>query len=677
MLLSVICYTVQLIPKRFPQSSKYIRIPILAASISFITNLFNINSIESLIFALAEAVVIYISSLAFTKALSPRDKNADFQYGASLMLLLSLALSSFSQIVLFGVLSIGRFFAVLLIMITAYKCGYSKACPLAIFLGISMDLTSGRSVFFLFIYTFTAVISSLCTKKGMFVFSLCYVCANFASALILKSNYFFIPSLYEAFSASIIFMLIPHSILSKYRALFPIESSAEGAVRSRQYIKEKIDLAAEAFKELYTSSKNIITDNANDESIAVCFDRAAEISCRGCKKVNLCWSRDYEVTLDVLNNLSGKMLKNGYIEQSDFPEYFLDRCIHPELFVSSINSELRSLVYRREYKNKFRENLSAAYSHYADMYLMLKNTAAEVGGEIAYDSKIEKKIRKYLRSIDTSVNASAFRDRSGRLHIELFGDCAHRLIAENSWLDELSEAISIRMCTSGEIVDGRLVVLEAEPYCVSVGISSLAKDGLHHGDTGRFFKTDEGILYVILSDGMGSGAGAEKTSREAVKVLELFLRAGLPPEMALKIMSDAFILKNETGLFTATVDLLCIDLFSGSSKIYKTGAAPTYIAFPGDVRRLSKRGFSPGLGLARQSDEDTSMRLNLTPDSGAIIISDGVLGSGDDSWLFELLKNGAGQSPSELAKKITEKSRSLFGKADDITAICVKFETRK
>ena len=43
------------------------------------------------------------------------------------------------------------------------------------------------------------------------------------------------------------------------------------------------------------------------------------------------------------------------------------------------------------------------------------------------------------------------------------------------------------------------------------------------GDRGTYFKTDAGVLCVILSDGMGTGEDAAAESVEAVQILERFL----------------------------------------------------------------------------------------------------------------------------------------------------------
>lgn len=83
------------------------------------------------------------------------------------------------------------------------------------------------------------------------------------------------------------------------------------------------------------------------------------------------------------------------------------------------------------------------------------------------------------------------------------------------------------------------------------------------GDTGAWFKHDDGSLYVLLCDGMGSGSLAEQESALAVRLLEQFLRrrpAGERP--AHPQLRPGPAQRRGRGGFT-TIDLLRVDLFTG------------------------------------------------------------------------------------------------------------------
>ena len=150
--------------------------------------------------------------------------------------------------------------------------------------------------------------------------------------------------------------------------------------------------------------------------------------------------------------------------------------------------------------------------------------------------------------MDVEADVSVFRDRSGRLHIIIESARLRELIRERNYLDRLSAAVGVRLCrpvNDERPGEGRILLLEAEPLSASVGIASMKKRGeAVSGDRGTYFKTDEGKLCIILSDGMGSGENAAKESVAAVRILERFLRAGVDPAVAMKMLNSMMLLKN-------------------------------------------------------------------------------------------------------------------------------------
>ena len=118
------------------------------------------------------------------------------------------------------------------------------------------------------------------------------------------------------------------------------------------------------------------------------------------------------------------------------------------------------------------------------------------------------------------------------------------------------------------------------------------------GDRGSYFKTDSGVLCVILSDGMGTGSEAAKESAEIVGILEKFLRSGADPAVAMKLLNSVMLLRGgDDSWGYATVDLMCVDLFSGETCFYKYGAAPSYVMNSGRIRRIKGETLAAGLNL--------------------------------------------------------------------------------
>ena len=219
--------------------------------------------------------------------------------------------------------------------------------------------------------------------------------------------------------------------------------------------------------------------------------------------------------------------------------------------------------------------------------------------------------------------------------------------------------------------EAKLVLMEAEPLAVSVGIAALKKKGEKvSGDKGTYFKTDAGVLCVILSDGMGSGEAAASDSREVIEILEGFLRAGVDPAVAMKTLNSVMLLN--WGF--ATVDLMCVDLFSGETCFYKYGAAPSYVSGSRGIRRIKCESFAPGLSGVAGAAPDI-VRMRLKPGSTAIIASDGVVGDADDAWLRDILLS-CGDDMKALARDTLKAAERNCSYSDDMTVLAVRVEER-
>ena len=294
------------------------------------------------------------------------------------------------------------------------------------------------------------------------------------------------------------------------------------------------------------------------------------------------------------------------------------------------------------------------------------------------DTLAERRLLRYLNSKDVDGAVAVFRDQSGRLRAVIESARLSLLWKEGDYMDRISEAVGVRMCRpAGENgADGRLVLLEAEPLAVSVGVAAVKKEGEPvSGDRGTYFKTDQGVLCVLLSDGMGSGEAAARESISVVRMLEKFLRSGVEPATAMQLLNSVMLLRNGDTWGYATVDLMCIDLFTGQTGFYKYGAAPSYIRGGRGVRRVKGTTMAAGV-LAGEGESPDVVRMRLRPGGMALIASDGVVPEEDDQWLREMFASYDGGDTRELARSVIRRAGALYGYCDDMTVLAVRLEER-
>lgn len=189
------------------------------------------------------------------------------------------------------------------------------------------------------------------------------------------------------------------------------------------------------------------------------------------------------------------------------------------------------------------------------------------------------------------------------------------------------------------------------------------------GDQLDLFEVGE-TLYLLLSDGMGSGMAAHREAAMTVRLLRQFLTAGIEPAPALKTLNTALALRGEEGGGFTTIDLLQMQCRSGAASLYKYGAAPSYLKRAGTVTRFIGSGFPVGLEQGDRPPEQT--KLSLTAGSYFVMISDGVADEKNDRWLMELLRNWNGGEASELTRLILAESEKRDGLDDDCAVLVLR-----
>lgn len=659
--------------------------PLVASVFSLFTGI--LGSLQSfqagsvLLPIFAETVLAGGGAYFFSEALSDSERDtesAEIRHGVSVVLLTACFLMAFSQIEIASALSIGRFAAMLIVMMSAFKGGTMSGAAAGTALGLAMDISVGTQLY-TFVYAFSGLVSGVFARHGRLVYVLSFVLAGAASSVAAMGQEIRMSVYYETFASSVVFLLLPgsvHNIVGVF--LRPTQISA-GESGLRKYAARRIDRMSHALKDLYYTVDSSLSTQTNDEDISKVFDRAADLVCSKCKNKNECWNSRYMDTLAAFNDVTPAIKARGSVLKGDLPAHFTEKCLKADELVSAINGELRGQMYRRQFRCRLEENRSAAYSQYFDLADILQDVSEELLNSYGPDMLSQRRLLRYLNGIDVEADISVFRDRSGRLHIIIESVRLSQLMKEPAYLDKLSAVVGVRLCrpsSEERAGEGRIVLLEAEPLSASVGIASMKKKGESvSGDRGTYFKTDQGTLCIILSDGMGSGENAAKESVAAVRILESFLRAGVDPAVAMKMLNSMMLLKNGEDWGFATVDLMCIDLFTGETVFYKYGAAPSYVRSGKTVRRVRSENLAAGL-CADEGNLPDIVKMRLKPGGIALIASDGVIAETNDAWMRTLLTEYEDGDAKQLARQALQTAYSLYGAGDDMTVLAVRLEKR-
>ncbi len=204
-------------------------------------------------------------------------------------------------------------------------------------------------------------------------------------------------------------------------------------------------------------------------------------------------------------------------------------------------------------------------------------------------------------------------------------------------------------------------------FQAELGFRSLSRrsEGLS-GDRGASFRVGK-WFYLLLCDGMGTGAAANAEAGAAIGILRTLLQSGVRPQAAMTLLNGVYILRDDGGF--ATVDLLQVDLTTGEGALFKWGGAPSYLKRRGKVEKIGTASPPPGIGVGEEYRPEET-KLSLGKGELLVLVSDGASGEAAERFIRQY----GGLSPKELASGVVNCS-SAQGE-DDRTAAVVTLRPR-
>ena len=194
------------------------------------------------------------------------------------------------------------------------------------------------------------------------------------------------------------------------------------------------------------------------------------------------------------------------------------------------------------------------------------------------------------------------------------------------------------------------------------------------GDNFYIGDIKSGQKLILIADGMGNGEKAARDSNQLIDSLEELLSAGFDKDMSIKVVNSYLADKNRGESFS-TLDMLILDLYTGCGRIYKQGAAATFIK-RGDWIEMIKSTSLP-VGVVEGASCEKCIKKFYSGEF-IIMVSDGLLESiifeNKEDYMKEMILNAKEDEPSELADAIVDNIRSLSGNRlkDDATIIVCK-----
>lgn len=471
------------------------------------------------------------------------------------------------------------------------------------------------------------------------------------------------------------FLLCPEQAL---RAVFPPPAPPVGT-QSLTSAARKLSGVADTLSDIAETVNAVCSCQMppRGESYDYVVEFCAQHLCQNCARRNTCWVQGYSTAMDGLYALRGALEHNGRVELEDLPGQ-LSTCVHPADLCATVSHGYRLWCSRRQTRARaelLRTALTEQYSAVAEALGVLSEQLGRPGDPEPYKSS---RVAEFFTGLGAPPQECAVTlDDLGRTHAAvtlprtrftpqelaaLAGEVGH--ICRRTL--EMPQVLSCKGMTT-------LLFSERPALRAVFGAASAAARGEVSGDAVQQFCSPT-AAQMILCDGMGTGRPAAVDGNLAAELTARLLKAGFTAELAARLVNVALALKSEDES-GATLDLISVDLYTGTARLFKAGAAPGFLVHGGRVRAVGEATLPMGVlgGVNGQSRV-----VHLTAGDYAVLVSDGLLVDGA-GWVAKQveLSAAAGDAPEKLAETLVQTARiraQKTGRPDDITAAVLRLE---
>lgn len=309
----------------------------------------------------------------------------------------------------------------------------------------------------------------------------------------------------------------------------------------------------------------------------------------------------------------------------------------------------------------------------------IQNMAKDIQKELELGEKYEKEnkeIIEILKQKDINIEDISI-SKEDRYIVDIYLNEILETIKINTIEKVLTKVLKENIVLNDEVSVGKkLSFISDDKYVMAIGSGETIKNKSKvSGDSILNIRLKDGKYLVAISDGMGSGQEAKKSSTQALRMLENLLLSGFDKNTSLELINTSLI--NQNSEVFSTLDIAIIDLYKGTIEFIKSGACPTYIKNKKKVQ-IIKSNTLPA-GIIDVNDVQTFDKDISTGDI-MLMCSDGILDSNveyknKELWIKYLLEDIETNNTQKIADLIlSEAIDNNYGvPKDDMSIVVCKF----
>lgn len=717
-------------PKEEEERNEKIKVGIQMSLAVFIVQtvkmLFNGFLVYDLAYNIMLSLVTYILYKVFVNALvvfseAGIKKVFSIEEVMGSALLLAIAVNCLGNLSIFGY-SIRNILSILIVLVMGWKNGMLVGATTGITIGTVLGILNGQDPTMLAAYAISGLVAGLLNKLGKIGVIVGFIIGNIILSYVANGNTIEVIKFQEILIAALGLLAVPKSYKLDISTIENDEKLLpETTTRTLEENKDTIhklskmsDTISQMAKEYEDAAASIVTDEELEQQERAnreIFEEELFANLEG-KEDNLLYDDLASNNEGILDEIFEIMLKKDVITRKEIVQIFANHNNYIMGFstdskedeyvaqndidevVRAINSSYRISKINFVWKKKLDEKKKTMSTQLNSVSEALSNLANQITTEEQDPYKEEKEEIKALLK-DKEINLKDItikQEESGKYIVSLYTGICDSMDGKDCGVKKISRILA-KVLQEKMIIQKQKCGLRADDdtcmykftsedkFGVQVGIAKSKKaDSIISGDTTTQTRLEDGKYLLAISDGMGSGPEARKSSKIAIKMLERLLTSGFNKDTALKLINTTISDNTDEDMY-ATLDVNILDLYKGEMNFIKNGACPTFIKRRGKVEILKSIALPTGI-----LDNIDLIEYNYELQDGDIIVmcSDGVLDSNKDYlnkelWIQEILEEIETDDSQRIADILLNEARDNdFGKEkDDMTVIVCKINKRE
>lgn len=626
-------------------------------------------------------------------------------------LLLAITVTAFDAIDIFG-FSIKNILSILIVLVLGWKNGMLVGATGGITIGAVLGIITGTEPVMIAAYAISGLIAGLLNRFGRIGVIVGFTIGNVVLAYVANGYMADLIVFQEILIASLGLLAIPKNIeiniedLVGSTKLLPevtprdLEENKD-TIYKLNSMSETIYDMAESYGE---AAATILSDKELKAQEKSNMDMFVEELKKNLEELedNMLYEEMYYPTEKLITDIFNYLLDNEVITEKEFVKILEKNNNYIVSFdntksqanediykiVKAINYSYRVSKINFIWKKKMDESKKNVSEQLKGVSQAILKMAQDIDKEEDKFIDTKKEMLKLLEQKDIVVKDIEIKEKSsGRYIVQVYTDVCENPDGTECDIKKIGRIISKVLGQKMTIQDQecglrlnrsmcKFTYISDDNYNIQIGMAKSTKSGSPvSGDSALHTKLQDGKYLLVLSDGMGSGPEAMKSSKIAVKMLERLLAAGFEKDVSLKLINSTLSANTEEDMY-ATLDIEILDLYNGNMEFIKNSACPTYIKRGRDVQLLKSMTLPTGI----LNDVDLVV-YDFDLQDGDIIVmcTDGVIDSNKEYlnkelWLKYLLEDVQVNDAQKIADIIIgEAIDNDFGnQKDDMSVIVAK-----